>query len=65
MADFTGFYYGNDHSSTYHLIRTSVGDRYEEELFSDFEDETIKLVGGSGSLYDSPLRIFTSFGRRF
>lgn len=51
MADFTGFYYGNDHSSTYHLIRTSVGDRYEEELFSDFEDETIKLVGGSGSVF--------------
>lgn len=51
MADFTGFYYDNIHSSTYHLIRTSEGDRYEEDLFPSFKDEEKDLVGGKGKAY--------------
>ena len=51
MADFTGFYYDNKHSSTYHLIRTSEGDRYEEDLFPSFKDEEKDLVGGKGKAY--------------
>lgn len=51
MADFTGFYYDNIHSSTYHLIRTSEGDRYEEDLFPSFKDEEKDLVGGKGKTY--------------
>lgn len=53
MADFTGFYFNNKHSSTYHLLRVSNGDRYEEELFPQFDDRTVELVGGAGNLYDS------------
>jgi hypothetical protein len=56
MADFTGFYFDNVHSSTYGLIRTSDGDRYKEGLIPEFEDREIELVGGDGSLYE---------GRRF
>lgn len=52
MADFTGFYFDNEHSSTYHLLRVSNGDRYEEELFPQFDDRTVELVGGYGNLYD-------------
>lgn len=51
MADFTGFYFNNIHSSTYGLIRTSNGDRYSEGLIPEFQDHEIELVGGDGSLY--------------
>lgn len=51
MADFTGFYFNNVHSSTYHLIRTSDGDRYGENLFPAFNDHTVELVGGHGNIY--------------
>lgn len=53
MADFTGFYYDNIHSSTYNLIRVSNGSRYSEELFPAFKDETVELVGGNKTLYKS------------
>jgi hypothetical protein len=53
MADFTGFYFNNVHSSTYHLIRTSDGDRYSENLFPAFDDRKVELVGGYGSIYDN------------
>jgi hypothetical protein len=52
MADFTGFYFDGIHSSTYHVLRTSDGDRYKEGLFPEFEDRTIELVGGDVSLYE-------------
>ena len=51
MADFTGFYYDNIHSSTYHLIRVSDGDRYQEDLFPSFKDEEKELVGGDKKAY--------------
>lgn len=51
MADFTGFYFGGIHSSTYGLLRVSDGDRYTEGLIPDFDDQEIELVGGTGSLY--------------
>lgn len=56
MADFTGFYFDNVHSSAYGLVRTSDGSRYTEGLIPEFEDREIELVGGDGSLYE---------GRRF
>lgn len=51
MAEFTGFYFNNIHSSTYHLYRTSDGNRYEEGLIPDFEDRSVSLVGTDGDLY--------------
>lgn len=53
MSDFTGFYFNNKHSSTYHLVRTSSGDRYKDKLFPAFEDRTIELVGGHGNAYSN------------
>lgn len=51
MADFTGFYLGGIHSSTYGILRTSDGDRYHEGLIPEFDDFSIELSGGDGSLY--------------
>ena len=51
MAEFTGFYFNNIHSSTYHLYRTSDGNRYEEGLIPDFEDRSVSLVGTDGDLF--------------
>ena len=51
MADFTGFYLGNVHSSTYGILRVSDGDRYTEGLIPEFENFEVELVGGDGSAY--------------
>ena len=51
MADFTGFYLGGVHSSTYGILRVSDGDRYKEGLIPEFEDKDIELSGGSGHIY--------------
>lgn len=51
MAEFTGFYFNNIHSSTYHLYRTSDGNRYDHGLIPDFEDRSVSLVGTDGDLY--------------
>ena len=59
MADFTGFYYGDEHSSTYHLIRVSKGKRYGESLFPEFKDDEKEMVGGDETLYFG-----TSFSQR-
>lgn len=61
MADFTGFYFDDIHSSTYGLIRTSNGDRYEEGLVPDFDDYQIERVGGDGDLYEGRRYKKTSF----
>lgn len=51
MADFTGFYLGNVHSSIYGILRVSDGDRYTEGLIPEFENFEVELVGGDGSAY--------------
>ena len=56
MADFTGFYFNNIHSSTYNIYRVSNGSRFEEGLIPDFEDFSTSVIGGDGNLYQ---------GRRF
>lgn len=53
MADFTGFYLDNIHSSTYGILRVSDGDRYKEGLIPEFENKEIELSGGRGSAYVS------------
>lgn len=53
MADFTGFYFNNIHSSTYGILRVSGGDMYEENILPEFDDNTINSVGGEGELYES------------
>lgn len=61
MADFTGFYFDNIHSSTYGLVRTSDGDRYKDGLIPEFEDYEIERVGGDGDLYEGRRYKKTSF----
>lgn len=51
MADFTGFYLGGIHSSTYGILRVSDGDRYSEGLIPEFDNIELELSGGNGDLY--------------
>jgi hypothetical protein len=61
MADFTGFYFDGIHSSAYHIVRVSDGDRYTEGLFPEFKDRASELVGGEGSVYEGTDFQQTSF----
>jgi hypothetical protein len=69
MADFTGFYLGGVHSSTYGILRVSDGKRYSEKLIPEFEDFELELIGGDGSLYGgrkfkkTPFEIKIAFDR--
>ena len=50
MADFTGFYFDNIHSSNFGILRVSDGDRYKYGLCPEFEDSDTELPKG-GSIY--------------
>lgn len=69
MADFTGFYLGGVHSSTYGILRVSDGKHYSEKLIPEFEDFELELIGGDGSLYGgrkfkkTPFEIKIAFDR--
>lgn len=51
MGDFTGFTFGNKHSSDLGIIRVSSGNRYEDKLHPDIEDKTTEIPGLNGSYY--------------
>ena len=51
MGDFTGFKFGNKHSSELGIIRVSDGDRYETELHPETEDRTVEIPGLDGGYY--------------
>lgn len=61
MADFTGFYLGGIHSSTYGILRVSDGDRYSEGLVPEFDNMELELSGGNGDLYGGKKFKKTSF----
>jgi len=50
-GDFIGFTYNNIHSTEFGVIRTSNGDRYENSLIPDFEDQSTQIPGKDGSYY--------------
>ena len=51
MADFTGFKFGNIHSSDLGIIRVSGGDRYDEVLHPEIKDRTTEIPGLNGEYY--------------
>lgn len=51
MGDFTGFTFGNVHSSEVGIIRVSGGDRYEEELHPEIKDRTAEVPGLDGEYF--------------
>ena len=56
MGDFTGFSFGNWHSSDPEtglvtVLRVSGGDRYEEELHPEIKDRTAEVPGMNGEYY--------------
>jgi len=56
MGDFTGFSFGNWHSSDpetglVKVLRVSGGDRYEEELHPEIKDRTAEVPGMNGEYY--------------
>lgn len=56
MGDFTGFTFGNWHSTDLEtglvtILRVSGGDRYDEELFPEMKDRTVDIAGVNGEYY--------------
>lgn len=51
MGDFTGFTFGNVHSSDLGIYRVSGGDRYEEGLHPEIKDKTVEVPGLNGEYY--------------
>lgn len=62
---FTGFTFGDYHTSQFHLIRTSDGSRYNDETFAQAKDTTITVPGMDGSLYISSQRQNRVFNLKF
>lgn len=50
-GDFLGFQLGDVHSSQLNIIRVSSGDRYNENLSSNFNDVTEQVPGADGTYY--------------
>lgn len=51
MGDFTGFTFGDVHSSEVGIIRVSGGDRYDEELHPEIKDRTAEVPGLDGEYF--------------
>ena len=56
MGDFTGFTFGDWHSSDLEsglvtIFRVSSGDRYEEQLHPEIKDRTAEVLGVHGDYY--------------
>lgn len=58
-GDFLGFTLGGVHSSSLNIVRTSSGDRYNNNLIPEFQDVTFQVPGGDGTYYQD-----TFFNRR-
>lgn len=59
---YLGFTYNNIHSSTFGIVRTSDGSRYNQNLLPTIQDKTIQISGRAGkALQDSEYdtRVFT------
>ncbi len=50
-GDFIGFSFAGIHSSTLNIIRTSDGDRFDENLIPDVKDITAEIPGMDGEYY--------------
>jgi len=51
MNDFYGFSFCGHHSKDLHIVRTSDGSRYSENLSPNFQDVTAQVPGRDGTLY--------------
>lgn len=47
-GDFIGFTFGDVHSSSYGIVRTSNGSRYNTNLLPQSQDQTVAVPGGDG-----------------
>ena len=50
-GDFTGFQFGEYHSSDLGIVRVSSGDRYNENLHPEIKDKTAEVPGVNGNYY--------------
>lgn len=51
MSDFTGFTYNGKHTSTFHILRVSSGNRYDESVLPTMQNKTAQVPGGDGTYY--------------
>lgn len=49
--DFIGFTFNGVHSSTLNIVRTSNGDRFDDNLSPDFDSTTVEVEGMDGTLF--------------
>lgn len=49
--DFAGFSFNGYHSSELNFYRVSNGDRYSDDIIPSFQDKTVQITGGDGTLY--------------
>lgn len=50
-GDFTGFQFGESHSSDFGITRVSQGSRYNDNLLPNLQDKTAQVPGGDGTYY--------------
>ena len=62
---FTGFTFGDYHSSQFNILRTSDGSRYNDEILAQAKDTTVTVPGMDGSLYLSSQRQAKVFNLKF
>lgn len=59
--DFIGFSFGGVHSSTFGIVRTSNGSRFDSGLLPTIQDKTVQVPGGDGAYYFGSYYTQTSF----
>lgn len=62
---FTGFTFGDYHTSQFNILRTSDGSRYNDEILAQAKDTTLTVPGMDGSLYISSQRQPKVFNLKF
>ena len=50
-GNYLGFTYNGRHSSTFGIVRTSDGSRFNENLLPTMQDKTVQVPGGDGMYY--------------
>lgn len=50
-GDFIGFTYGGVHSESLHILRTSDGSRFNENMTPTIQNKTVQVPGGDGTYF--------------
>lgn len=62
---FTGFTFGQYHSSQFNILRVSGGSRYDDEVLPSAKDTTISVAGADGLFYVNSTKSERTFNLQF